>query len=58
MVDYDEIRRRDDEIRDRHYAELAKVHAKLDRDLKRNILIGCIFAFVIFVSLYLYIQYY
>lgn len=55
MVDYDEIRRRDDDIRDRHMLELAKEHAELDRKLKRKIQLIYFGGFIIFILLCLFI---
>lgn len=58
MVDYDEIRRRDDDIRDRHMLEFYKVRAELDRDLKRKLkrlYIGAIVVFLL-LCLFLYIM--
>jgi hypothetical protein len=49
MVEYDEIRRHDDEIRDRHRQELDKVHTELDRDLKRKLRRLYIVSFIVFV---------
>ena len=55
MVDYDEIRRRDDEIRDQHMLELAKVHTELNRKLKRKLQLIYIGGFIIVLLLCLFI---
>lgn len=55
MVDYDEMRRRDDDIRDQHMLELAKVHSQLERKLRRKIQLIYISGFIVLLLFFLFI---
>lgn len=55
MVDYSEIRRRDDEIRDKHYQEMRRLNEEREKDLKcklRRIYIGGFVIFALMCLLY------
>lgn len=59
MGNYDEIRRRDDEIRDKYYQELRKTHEALNKDLNRKLrrlYIGGFIIFVLMCILYAYLS--